>query len=407
MVKSRVNPLVWLRKRIEEADADLLREMVKSFAEMLMWAEADNRCGALYGERSVGRVNHRNGYRERQWDTRVGSIELSIPRLRKGSYFPEWLLCARKRAERALMQVVVEAYVKGVSTRRVDGLVQAMGVEGMSKSQVSELAQELDGMVEEFRNRPLDQGPYTYLWLDAMTQRCREGGRVVNVVVVTATAVNAQGIREMLGVDVFTSEDEAAWSEFLRSLTARGLHGVQLVISDAHEGLKAAIAAVLPGAGWQRCRTHFARNLLSRVPKSAQDFVAALNRSIFAQPNAEEVWAQHARVVEQLFGRFHQAAALLEEAGADILAFTAFPKEHWRQIWSNNPQERLIKEIRRRTNVVSIFPNRETVIRLVGAVLAEQNDEWLCARRYMSLRSLKTVHLVEQESAHDVKQIAA
>jgi len=342
--------------------------MVKSFAEMLMWAEADNRCGALYGERSVGRVNHRNGYRERQWDTRVGSIELSIPRLRKGSYFPEWLLCARKRAERALMQVVVEAYVKGVSTRRVDGLVQAMGVEGMSKSQVSELAQELDGMVEEFRNRPLDQGPYTYLWLDAMTQRCREGGRVVNVVVVTATAVNAQGIREMLGVDVFTSEDEAAWSEFLRSLTARGLHGVQLVISDAHEGLKAAIAAVLPGAGWQRCRTHFARNLLSRVPKSAQDFVAALNRSIFAQPNAEEVWAQHARVVEQLFGRFHQAAALLEEAGADILAFTAFPKEHWRQIWSNNPQERLIKEIRRRTNVVSIFPNRETVIRLVGAV---------------------------------------
>ena len=239
-----------------------------------------------------------------------------------------------------------------------------------------------------------------------MSQRCREGGRVVNVAVVTATGVNADGRRELLGLDVFTSEQQSGWTEFLRALHTRGLDGVQLVISDAHEGLKAAIAEVLPGAAWQRCRTHFARNLLSRVPKSAQDVVAAMLRSIFAQPDAEQLWAQHGRVVEQLAGRFATAAQLLDEAAADILAFAAFPKAHWRQIWSNNPQERLIREIRRRTDVVSIFPNRMSIIRLVGAVMAEQNDEWICTRRYMSLESLKMVHMIE-ESKKEVKQLAA
>jgi transposase-like protein len=408
MAKASVPSVAWLRKRIEEADPDLLREMVKGFAEILMSAEVDGLCGAAYGHRSEARSNHRNGYRGRRWDTRVGTIDLGIPKVRKGSYFPDWLLRPRRRAERALVQVVVESYVRGVSTRRVDGLVQSMGVEGMSKSQVSEMAKELDGLVEQFRSRLLDEGPYVYVWLDAMVQRCREGGRVVNVAVVIATGVNTEGRKVLLGFDIFTAEDEAAWTEFLRSLVERGLNGVLLVISDAHQGLKAAIAKALPGASWQRCRTHFARNLLSRVPRSAQDLVAAMNRSIFAQITAEEVRRQHGRVIKQLCERFPQAAELLEEAAEDILAFTAFPKEHWRQIWSNNPQERLIREIRRRTDVVSIFPNREAIIRLVGAVLAEQDDEWLCARRYMSLHSMKKIHMPQQiETGEQIKKLAA
>jgi putative transposase len=270
----------------------------------------------------------------------------------------------------------------------VEALVQAMGIQGISKSQVLELARSLDEMVEAFRGRPLDEGPYAYLWLDALSQRCREGGRVVNVATVVATGVNADGHREILGIDVFTSEDGAAWTSFLRGLVARGLGGVRLVVSDSHPGLKAAIAAVLPGAAWQRCRVHFIRNLLSRVPKSAQDPVASLVRSIFAQPDQEAAWAQHARIVAQLEERFRNAAELLAEAGPDILAYAGFPKEHWRQVWSNNPQERLNKEIRRRTDVVGIFPNRAAVIRLVGAVLAEQHDEWVVARRYLSVESL-------------------
>jgi putative transposase len=406
MVDPKIPSLQWLRNKIEQLDSDLLREMVKTVAELLMSHEADMRCNAPYGQKAVERTNHRNGYRQRRWDTRVGSIDLAIPRLRRGSYFPDWLLHPRRRAERALVQVIVESYVKGVSTRRVEALVQAMGVSDLSKSQVSEMAAELDQVVTDFRNRPLDQGPYRYVWLDAMSQRCREGGRVVNVVVVTATAVNADGRRELLGLDVFTSEEHSGWKQFLRALIVRGLQGVELVISDAHEGLKAAIAEVLPGAAWQRRRTHFARNLLSRVPKSAQDMVAAMLRSIFAQSDAEQLWAQHRRVVEQLGGRFAAAAELLDESAADILAFAAFPKEHWRQIWSNNPQERLIREIRRRTDVVSIFPNRPAIIRLVGAVMAEQNDEWLCARRYMSLESLKKIHTI-QNSKEVMKQLAA
>jgi len=409
MVMDRVEGLAWLVKQVEAADRDLLRELLKVVVESLMGVDADALCGAPFGEISPERVNRRNGYRRRRWDTRLGTIDLSIPKLRKGSYFPDWLLEPRRRSERSLVQVVVECYVRGVSTRRVEGLVQAMGLTGISKSQVSELAKELDELVESFRNRPLDQGPYTCLWLDAMNQRCREGGRVVNVATVIATAVNCQGKREVLGFDVITSEDEAGWRAFLRSLAERGLEGVKLVISDDHKGLKAALAAELPGSSWQRCRTHFMRNLLTRVPKSAQDLVASLVRSIFAQPSAEEVWAQHGRVVEQLEGRFPQAAELLADAAEDILAFTAFPKSMWRQIWSNNPQERLNREIRRRTDVVGIFPNRAAIIRLVGAVLAEQNDEWAIARRYMSLEALERAQngQIEKRENKSIKQIAA
>ena len=388
MVAEKVGGLAWLRKQVESADKDLLREMVKAMVDLLMGAEADGACGASYRQTSPQRTNQRNGYRERRWDTRVGTIDLEIPRLRKGSYFPDWLLAPRRRSERALVTVVTECYVRGVSTRRVDGLVRTLGLEGMGKSQVSELAQELDTMVEEFRNRPLTGGSYPFVWLDAMTQRCREGGRVVNVVTVIATAVNADGRREVLGVDVITSEDGSGWTAFLRRLVERGLSGVELVISDDHQGLKAAIAEELPGSSWQRCRSHFLRNLLTKVPKSAQDLVATLVRSIFAQPGRDEVWAQQERVIEQLRARFPNAAEMLEDAAEDILAFSAFPKATWRQIWSNNPQERLNREIRRRTDVVGIFPNREAIVRLVGAVLAEQNDEWVVTRRYMAADAL-------------------
>jgi transposase-like protein len=383
-----MDPLAWLRKQVETADVDLLREMVRTFAETLMSADADAMCGAPYGERSEDRVNRRNGYRDRDFDTRAGTIELRVPKLRQGTYYPEWLFERRRRAERALVAVICECYVRGVSTRRVDGLVKALGMEGISKSQVSALAKTLDAEVAAFRSRPLDGGPYPYLWLDALAVKAREDGRVISVATVVASAVSAEGHREILGLDTFTSEDGAAWTRFLRDLSARGLSGVRLVISDDHKGLVGAIAAVLPGASWQRCRTHFMKNLLCRVPRSAQPFVATLVRTIFAQPSSEEVQAQLGRVTQQLEGRFPDVARLLGEAAPDITAFASFPIEHWRQIWSNNPQERLNREIRRRSDVVGIFPDRAAIIRLVGAVLAEQHDEWQVARRYMSQESL-------------------
>ena len=389
MVELRMDPLAWLRKQLETADVDLLREMVRAFAENLMSADADALCGASYGERSDDRVNRRNGYRERDFDTRAGTIELRVPKLRQGTYYPEWLFERRRRAERALVAVICECYVRGVSTRRVDGLVKALGMEGISKSQVSVLAKSLDVEVAAFRSRPLDGGAYPYLWLDALSVKAREDGRVVSVATVVASAVSADGHREILGLDTFTAEDGAAWTRFLRDLSARGLSGVRLVISDDHKGLVGAIAAVLPGASWQRCRTHFMKNLLCRVPRSAQPFVATLVRTIFAQPSAEEVQAQLRRVVAQLEDRFPDVARMLEEAAADITAFSSFPIEHWRQIWSNNPQERLNREICRRSDVVGIFPDRAAIIRLVGSVLAEQHDEWQVARRYMSQESLE------------------
>jgi len=405
VVRDRIDALEAFRKQLEGADVDLLREMVKVFAEQLMGAEVDAVCGADYGERSEERVNRRNGYRERAWDTRAGTIALAVPKLRESTYFPEWLLEPRRRAERAFVQVVAECYVRGVSTRRVEGLVKQMGIERISKSRVSQMAKELDGTVEAFRSRPLDGGPYTYVWLDALTQKVREAGRIVNVACVIATGVNAAGTREILGTDLFTAEDGAGWTAFLRVLVARGLSGVRLVISDAHPGLVDAIGATLPGAGWQRCRTHFMRNLLSKVPKSAGPFVATLVRSIFAQPDADAVWAQFHRVTDELAERFPEAAAMLEAAGPDILAFTAFPQAHWRQIWSNNPQERLNKEVRRRTDVVGIFPNRPAAIRLIGMVLCEQHDEWQVVRLYMSAESLAKARLevIEGEGAEEVR----
>ena len=390
---NKMDALAWLRKHLDDDGNDLLREMVRGFAEQLMAAEVDVLTGAGWGEVSPERVNHRNGYRARPFDTRVGTIGLAIPKLRQGSYFPDWLLDPRRRAEKALVAVVAECYVRGVSTRRVDGLVKTLGIESLSKSQVSRMAGELDEMVAEFRDRPLDNGPYTYVWMDALTQKVREGGRIINVAVVTAVGVNADGHREVLGVDVITTEDGAGWLAFLRGLVTRGLSGVSLVVSDAHPGLVDAIGSTLVGATWQRCRTHYMRNLLTKVPKSAQTMVATLVRTIFAQPDATSVWAQHARVVEQLTERFPDAADHLADAAVDVLAFTGFPKEHWRQIWSNNPQERLNKELRRRTDVVGIFPNRDAVIRLVGAVLAEQHDEWAVARRYMSAELLTKARL--------------
>src|SRR5579864_3764101 len=369
------------------ASPDVLREMVREFAQRMMDAEVEVRCGAGYGEVSPDRVNSRNGYRAREWDTRAGTIELAIPKLRSGSYFPSFLE-HRRRAERALASVVATSYLLGVSTRRVEKLAASLGVTGLSKSQVSVMAAELDELVEGFRNRPLDAGPYTFVWIDALTQKVREGGRTVNVHCLIATGVNADGCREILGVDVTSAEDGAGWLAFLRGLAARGLSGVALVISDDHAGLVNAIASVLPGAAWQRCRAHYARNLATKVPKTAQPWVSTLVRTIFEQPDAASVRAQHAQVAPALEAKFPAAAAHLDDAREDILAFTVFPREIWRQVWSNNPQERLNKEVRRRTDVVGIFPGRDAIIRLVGAVLAEQNDEWTESRRYMGLEIL-------------------
>jgi putative transposase len=383
-----VDPAQLLEEQLGDASPDLLRQMIVTFANAMMSAQADQVCGAGYGERSAERTNRRNGYRAREWDTRAGTVELAIPKLREGSFFPDWLLVHRRRAEQALVSVVATAYLLGVSTRRVERLAEQLGVKSLSRSQVSEMAGHLDAQVAAFRERPLDAGPYTFVWVDALTVKVREDGRVVGVHALIATAVNADGHREILGLDVASAEDGAGWLAFLRGLVARGLSGVQLVISDAHPGLVAAIGAALPGASWQRCRTHYLRNLLTKVPKSAQPHVATQVRTIFDQADADAVHAQYDRVVEALAGKYREAAEHLEAARADLLAFTAYPREIWRQIWSNNPQERLNKEIRRRTDVVGIFPGRDALIRLVGAVLAEQSDEWTEGRRYMGLELL-------------------
>ena len=406
MVDPRMDALTWLRKQLEDECTDLARAMLERMAAELMGAEADALCGAGYGERSPERVNRRNGYRARRWDTRAGTIELEIPKLRQGSYFPDWLLAPRRRAERALVAAIADAYLAGVSTRRVDKLVRSLGIEGISKSQVSEIARSLDEAVEAFRARPLE-GPYPYLWLDALVVRCRDDRMAMaGVCCMVAVGVNAAGRREVLGVELATSEDGAGWTSFLRGLHARGLAGVQLVISDAHQGLVEAARSVLAGAAWQRCRTHYLRNLLTKVPKSAQPLAATLVRSIFAQPDAAQVVAQHERVVEQLAERFPAAAAHLAEAGPEILAFSGFPKEHWRQIWSTNPQERLNKEIRRRTDVVGTFPDRASVLRLVGAVLAETHDEWADTRRYMTVDALLRPDLVSEPEELLLQQAA-
>lgn len=375
-----------LHKAQMDQDADFLRDSVRMLAHELMDVEVTQHVGAERYQRNPERTGQRNGYWERQWDTRVGTIDLQVPRVRDGSFFPT-LLEPRKRAEKALLAVVQEAYVQGVSTRRVDDLVQALGLDGISKSQVSRICRELDAEVERFRTRRLD-GPYPYIWLDATMVKSREDGRVVSQAIVIAIGVRASGEREVLGVDVGPSENGAFWLQFLRSLVSRGLSGVQLVISDSHEGLRGAIATVLQGAGWQRCRVHFMRNALAMVQKSAAQMVAATIRTVFAQPDAAGAHDQWRTVADSLRERFPKVAALLDDAEEDVLAYTAFPSEHWHQIWSNNPLERLNKEVKRRTNVVGIFPNGAAVIRLVGAVLAEQHEEWQVARRYFSAESL-------------------
>ncbi|GAB2752538.1 IS256 family transposase [Nocardioides pakistanensis] len=400
-----IDPARFLTEQLDQASPDLLRDLLTTFVNALLSAQADAVCGAGYGERSSERVNSRNGYRHRDLDTRVGTLDVAVPKLRQGSLYPDWLLERRKRAERALTSVVATCYLLGVSTRRMDRLVQTLGITGLSKSQVSVMARELDEHVEQFRPRRLeDAGPFTFVAADALVLKVREGGRVVPVHVLVATGVNADGHREILGVQVTSSEDGAGWLAFFRDLTARGLTGVKLVTSDAHAGLVSAIGATLPGAAWQRCRTHYAANLMSATPKSSWGWVKALLHSIYDQPDAEAVHAQFDRVVDALAEKLPAVAAHLEEARADILAFTAFPKEVWRQIWSNNPNERLNREIRRRTDVVGIFPDRASIIRLVGAVLAEQHDEWAEGRRYLGLDVLARSQAVDADPAEEVTE---
>jgi putative transposase len=394
----------WLHEQLGQASPDLLRAMLSTFVQALMGAEADAVCGAGFGERSGERTNTRNGYRHRGWDTRAGTIDVAIPKLRSGSYFPDWLLERRRRAEAALVSVVATSYLLGVSTRRMEKLVETLGITRLSKSQVSVMAKDLDEQVEAFRTRPLDAGPYTFLAADALVLKVREGGRTVNVHALVATAVNADGYREILGLQVTSSEDGAGWLAFFRDLTARGLSGVALVTSDAHRGLVEAIGATLPGASWQRCRTHYAANLMSATPKSAWGWVKALLHSVYDQPDADAVHAQFDRVLDTLAEKLPTVAAHLDAARADVLAFTGFPKAIWRQVWSNNPQERLNREIRRRTDVVGIFPDRASLIRLVGAVLAEQHDEWTEMRRYIGLDVLAKSRLTRIDSPANTEQ---
>jgi putative transposase len=375
-----------LLRKSEVEDVDFLREGVRVLSQAVMELEVSQHLGAERHERTTSRTGQRNGYRERQWDTRVGSIDLPVPRVRDGGFIPS-LLEPRKRAEQALVAVVQEAYVHGVSTRRVDDLVKALGIDDISKSQVSRLCQDLDAVVERFRTRPL-AGAYPYVWLDATFLKVRQDGRVVSMAVVIAIGVHASGQREVLGLDVGPSEDGAFWLRFLRSLVARGLSGARLVTSDAHEGLKAAIAAVLHGASWQRCRVHFVRNALALVPKSAAELVAATIRTVFTQPDAAASREQWRRVADGFRERFPKLADLMDDAETEVLAYLDVPRAHWRQVWSTNPLERLNKEVKRRSDVVGIFPNQAAVIRLVGMVLAEQHDEWQVSRRYVSPDSL-------------------
>jgi len=388
-----IDPEQFLHEQLAQASPDLLRDMLETFINTLLSAQADSVCGAEYGARDPDRTNRRNGYRHRDLDTRVGTLDVAVPKLRERAFFPDWLLARRRRAEAALTSVVATCYLLGVSTRRMDKLVQQLGITGLSKSQVSEMAKDLDDHVEQFRTRPLHDGPYTFVAADALTMKVREGGRVVKVAVMVATGINADGYREVLGIHTATTESGAGWLAFFRDLVARGLSGVALVTSDAHTGLVEAIGATLPAAGWQRCRSHYAANLMSATPKSSWPWVKALLHSVYDQPDAGSVNAQFDRILDSLREKLPRVAEHLEAARADILAFTVFPKEVWRQVWSNNPNERLNREIRRRTDVVGIFPNRDAVIRLVGAVLAEQHDEWTEQRRYLGLEVLARCRL--------------
>jgi putative transposase len=368
------------------ADADLLREMIQYVAQRMMEMDAEGLCAAAYGQRSPDRENSRNGYRERLWETRAGSVDLKIPKLRRGSYFPGFLE-PRRAGEKALAAVIQEAYIQGVSTRSVDELVKAMGMSGISKSQVSRLCADIDERVNAFLSRPIE-GDWPYLWIDATYVKVREAGRIVSVAVIIAVGVNSDGVREVLGMAVGPSEAEPFWTSFLRSLTRRGLRGVKLVIADSHEGLKAAVAKVLK-ATWQRCKVHFLRNALAYAGKGQRQMVLAMINTIFAQETRDAASAQWRVVTDQLRGKFPKLATMMERAEANVLAFMDFPKAHRVQIHSTNPLERVNAEVKRRTDVVGIFPNDAAITRLVGAILLEQSDEWSLQRRYMQLEGLQ------------------
>jgi putative transposase len=395
MANLRMTLLDLLNKEEQGADPSFLRDGVRLLAQELMDAEVTQLAGAGLHERSENRLTYRNGYREREWDTRVGTVDLHIPKLRQGSYFPS-LLEPRRRHERALLSVVQEAYVHGVSTRAVDSLAEALGLKGISKDQVSRICKELDGQVTAFRTRRLD-AEYPYLMLDATFEKVRENGRVISMAVLIATGVKATGEREVVGVDVGPAEDLEFWRAFLRQLVSRGLSGVRLVTSDSHLGLKQAVAEILVGATWQRCRVHFMRNALATVPKLAQQMVAATLRTVFAQPDAPSAKETIERVCRLFEKRYPQLVACLRDAETDVLAFYGFPVEHRRQIWSTNSLERLNREVGRRCEVVGIFPNRAALLRLAGAVLEEQNDEWAVGRRYFSTESMNKLYQPSNE----------
>lgn len=397
MTQATMAFLEYLRNIGKDQDADFLREGIRVLTQALMEVEISQQIGAERYQRTGERSSYRNGYRERGWQTRVGDIPLRIPKVRDGSYFPSFLE-PRRRSEQALLAVIQQAYIEGVSTRKGDDLVQSLGLSGIDKSAVSRICQQLDEVVDAFRNRPLDSA-YPYVWLDALYLKVRVNGRVVSQALVIATGVRSSGERDLLGVELGAAENRDFWLLFLRGLVRRGLSGVQLVISDAHEGLKEAIQQVFAGASWQRCRVHFMRNVLAYVPHGEKALVSALLRTIFTQPSRAEADTQWQQVDDHMLKRWPQAAAIMTDAREDVLAYMQFPAEHWTRIYSTNPLERVNKEVKRRTNVVGVFPDGAAAIRLTGAVLVEIDDEWQAGKRYFSLESMRKLYQADALAA--------